>query len=118
MLPNENYLTHFARPIHSQAMRQAARGERCTLEIIDACNGRTDTTVLAHLPDGGIMGGKVDDLSAAFACHACHDVIDGRRPWPDVFEEHQADYYMRRAQTRTLRRLRALGILTIKGDKP
>lgn len=116
MLPNENYLGLYAKPIHSEDVRQAANGERCTLEIMDACNGRTDTTVLAHLPDGGIMGSKVDDLSACFACHACHDVIDGRRPWPEGERQH-AEFYMRRAQIRTWRRLHALGVMNIKGVK-
>jgi len=115
-MPHESYLALSMTPIRSDKIRRAAEGERCTLEILDVCNGRTDTTVLAHLPDdGGIMGGKQDDISACFSCYACHDVIDGRRPWPDDVEKGFRDWYLRRAQTRTLRRLIELGVITIQG---
>lgn len=101
--------------IESDTMRRAAQGERCTLEILDACCGRTDTTVLAHLPDEtSALSRKSDDLSACFSCYACHDVVDGRRAWPEGQEVYR-DWYLRRAQTRTLRRLFERGILTIKG---
>lgn len=104
--------------IRSQAIRDAARDERCTLDIVAVCNGRTDTTVLAHLPyKSGIMGSKVTDLSACFACHACHDVIDGRAPWP-ANEKPHAEWYMRRAQIRTLERLVGKGVIKIKGVTP
>ncbi|RUR26823.1 DUF1364 domain-containing protein [Vreelandella andesensis] len=105
--------------IESKHVRQAAKGEHCTLQIVGACSGGTETTVLAHLPDESHgMSRKADDLSAAFCCSACHDVLDGRRRWPE--SEDRADvkqFYMRRAQTRTLRRLVELGVVTIKGVK-
>lgn len=105
----------FAPRINSRAMRNAARGEHCTLEIVGACWGGTDTTVLAHLPDESHgISRKPDDLSACFACVTCHDVIDGRRPWPSG-EKGSRDGYMRRAQTRTWRRLFEKGVLNIKG---
>lgn len=102
--------------IVSQPMRDAARDEPCTFEIPGACNGRTDTTVLCHLPDhSGGMGRKSDDISAAFGCSGCHDVIDGRVPYR--FAQGDRYFYERRAQTRTWRRLIELGIITIKGVK-
>lgn len=101
--------------IESAAIRRAAQGEACTLEIVGVCNGRTDTTVLAHLPDESHgLSRKADDLSACFGCHACHDVVDGRRAWP-AGEERHAEWYKRRAQVRTLRRLVERGIVNIKG---
>lgn len=102
--------------IESKHIRNAARGEQCTLNIIGVCNGNPETTVLAHLPDESHgMGRKSDDISAAFCCGACHDVLDGRVPWPDRFEESYREWYQRRAMVRTWRRLVELGVVTIKG---
>lgn len=102
--------------IESKPLRQAAQFERCTLNILGACTADTQTTVLAHLPDESHgMSRKADDLSACFACAGCHDVIDGRVPWPDEFERSYAEWYFRRAQTRTWRRLVELGVISIKG---
>jgi len=116
MLPNECYLK--PRRIESQAMRRAAAGEACTVEILGVCNRDPATTVLAHLPDESHgMGRKSDDLSAAFCCGVCHDVLDGRVPWPDRFEESYREWYQRRAMVRTLRRLVELGVISIRGMK-
>ena len=104
--------------IESKHIRNAAQGEQCTLGIIGVCNGNPETTVLAHLPDESHgMGRKSDDISAAFCCGACHDVLDGRVPWPDRFEESYREWYQRRAMVRTWRRLVELGVVTIKGVK-
>lgn len=104
--------------IKSQAMRDSAKGEDCTLEIAGVCNGDNSTVVLAHLPDGsgGIMGGKVDDISACYACSSCHAVIDGQVKWPGD-EEILEDWYAHRANIRTLRRMVDKGVITIKGVK-
>ncbi|BBG29989.1 nuclease domain-containing protein [Zymobacter palmae] len=101
--------------ITSKAMRASARDERCTLGILGVCNERTDTTVLCHLPNESHgLARKSDDLSACYGCAACHDVIDGRVPWPSEEKAH-AEWYMRRAQIRTLVRMVEKGIITIKG---
>ncbi|MCD6006885.1 nuclease domain-containing protein [Halomonas sp. IOP_31] len=102
--------------IESQAIRQAARAERCTLEILGVCTHNEATTVLAHLPDESHgISRKSDDLSAVFGCSSCHAVIDGSSAdWPAGEYEHR-EWYMRRAQTRTWRRLLELGVITIKG---
>ena len=102
-------------PIRSKKIRDAARGQVCTLQIVGVCNGDWSTTVLAHLPDESHgMARKSDDLSACFACDACHSVIDGRAKWP-VMERDYADWYLRRAQMRTWRVLVDLEVVTIKG---
>ena len=65
----------------SQAIRDAARGQECTVRLPGVCNFDPETTVLAHIPaQAGIsgVGIKPVDLSGAFMCSACHDVIDGR----------------------------------------
>lgn len=101
--------------IESKHIRNAARGEDCTMGIVGACSRDASTTVLAHLPDDSHgIARKADDVSAAFCCSACHDVADGRAPWPAGEREHR-DWYFRRAQTETWRRLVELGVISIKG---
>jgi len=105
----------------SQKIRDSARGEQCTLQIVGICCGQPETTVLAHLPDESHgMGKKSDDISACYACASCHDAADSRKAglWSDddwcEFQQHK-DWYFRRAMVRTWRRLIEKGIITIKG---
>lgn len=102
--------------IKSQKLRDSARGESCTLEILGVCNGNPETVVLAHLPDGngGIMGGKVADICACYACSDCHAVIDGQRKWPEV-ESGLECWYHHRANIRTLIRMVERGLIKIPG---
>ena len=101
--------------IVSKTMRASARDENCTLSILGICNERTDTTVLCHLPNESHgLARKSNNLSACYGCLACHDVIDGRIPWPAKEKAH-AEWYMRRAQIRTLVSMEEKGILAIKG---
>jgi len=102
--------------IKSNALRQAARGQKCTFAIAGVCNNDNSTTVLAHLPDeSGGMGKKSDDISGAFACSACHDVIDGRVS----NAEYKAGkcYYNFRAFKRTLRKWIEMDLIAVKGLK-
>lgn len=105
--------------IKSKAIRQAANGENCTLQIAGICNYKPETTVFAHLPDeSNGMGTKSDDLSGCFGCSDCHSCVDGG--WTNLGEagryfKADAEFYFRRAMVRTWRRLFELGILTIKG---
>ena len=102
----------------SQKMRDSARDEQCTMNLMGVCNHDPATTILAHLPDeSNGMGKKADDLSACYTCSACHDATDNRIPWPENELEH-SEWYYRRAQTRTWRRMVELGVITIKGIKP
>lgn len=102
--------------IQSPAIRRAAQGELCTVQIAGLCRHDPATTVLAHLPDeSGGMGRKSDDISAVFACDICHDCIDGRRPWGEEYDVR--DWYMRRAMVRTWRRLVEMGVISIRGMK-
>ena len=61
--------------------RKSARGQECQVRLSFVCNGNPETTVLAHLPGGG-MGRKTADTEASFCCSACHDVLDGRATVP------------------------------------
>ena len=88
--------------IRSLKLRQSAKGQQCTVNLKHVCNYNHDTVVLAHLPDESKgMSRKSDDHVAAFACSACHDMIDGRvkRTIPEL----ELEWYMRRAQNRTMR---------------
>lgn len=100
--------------IESQAMRDSAEGEECTIRIPEFCNGNSETTVLCHLPDQSAgMARKADDVSAAYGCSSCHDVIDGRKSWPGHYDLADREWFMRRAQTRTARRMIEKGVLII-----
>ena len=63
-------------------LTKSAQGQECQIRLPGICNGDNTTTVLAHLPGGG-MGGKMHELAAAYCCSACHDMVDGRtkRGW-------------------------------------
>lgn len=62
---------------------ESARNEACTIRLETHCNFDRATTVWAHAngsaPGKGI-GMKCNDLLGAYACSACHDVVDRRVP--------------------------------------
>lgn len=96
------------------AIRKAAKGEQCTLNIAGVCNYNPETVVFCHFPsETHGMGLKSDDLSGGFGCNACHDAIDGRSHIQ--LSREDKEFYMRRAQFRTIRRLEELGIISVKG---
>ena len=65
----------------SKKLRDSARGQECTLRMFGVCNFNPEITVLAHIACGQKgMGLKSPDNMAVFACSACHDLLDGRRP--------------------------------------
>ena len=104
------------KPIHSKKIRDAARGEQCTLRIPGVCRHDSETVVLAHPPVGnGGMGMKGSDIDGAFACNECHDVLDGRTthtvPQWEVYE------CFIRGSAETRARLYEMGLLTAKGAK-
>lgn len=97
--------------IRSKKVRNAARGEQCTLQIVGVCSGNPETTVACHLPDESHgMGLKAHDIVVCFGCSACHAVIDGA-PCAE-FQEHRL-FYLFRAWKRTLARLVELGIVRL-----
>lgn len=65
---------------------QAARGQPCLVRL-PGCDGGGETTVAAHYRLAGLcgVGMKPIDLVAAWCCHSCHDVIDGRKPAPSGY---------------------------------
>jgi len=98
--------------IKSRKLKQSAKGEECTFNIVGVCNYNEETVVLCHLPDESKgMGKKSDDISSAYGCYSCHDAIDGRKASSE-YAEH-SEWYMRRAQTRTLRRFVEQGLVKV-----
>lgn len=102
--------------LKSKNLRDSANGQDCTLNIAGVCNYDSSTVVLCHFPDESKgIGKKSDDISSGFGCSCCHDVVDGRRK--SVEWDSAKNWYMRRAQTRTLRKWIEMGIVEIKGIK-
>jgi len=105
--------------IRSKKIRESARGENCTLKIAGVCNYDPETTILAHLPDESHgMAMKSDDISACYCCSSCHDILDMRvqiSPKDQLDWLDSREFYMRRAQTRTLRRMIEKGLVAING---
>jgi hypothetical protein len=92
---------------------QGAKGEQCTMQIVGVCNFNSDTVVFCHFPEetNGI-GKKSHFISGGDCCSDCHNAIDGRvrsQEFRDNFE-----WYLRRSQTRTIKRRLEQGILTLK----
>ncbi len=66
----------------------SARGEACALRLPRVCNLDCETTVWAHsnwLAGGKAKGKKLArvDHIGAYACYACHMVLDGQAKRPD-----------------------------------
>ncbi len=63
-------------------LRNEAKGRECQVRLPNICNGNSETVVLAHLNNktlfGVGVGQKVPDIFGAWACSACHDLVDGR----------------------------------------
>lgn len=103
-------------PLRSTKLRNAAKGEECTVQIFGVCIGGTETTVLAHLHDETFgRGQKADDTSAVFACFGCHDELDGRTR---KTAGQDLTWYKLRALQRTIRRLVEKGVIVLQLDIP
>jgi len=95
----------------SKKLRNAARGQHCTVGIVGDCNRDPATTVMSHLPDSSHgLGLKADDIIACWACSACHDQIDGRAP-PVLEFADRREWYLRMALQRTLKALVEQGVI-------
>jgi Protein of unknown function (DUF1364) len=76
-------------------LRKLAKGKDCQVRVPGVCCGERDTTVLAHLRLPGITGFgiKAPDLLGAYACHACHSVVDGQQKSRYSREELKVMFY-------------------------
>lgn len=102
-------------PVRSKKIRDAAKGEHCTLAIPGTCNGNPETVVACHLPPRGETGmsRKGDDHFVAFGCDACHADMDGRTGALKRFGEDWL-YFAYRGVYRTQQRLIENGVLVVK----
>lgn len=83
-------------------LRKLAENQPCFVRLPTICNGRTDTTVLAHIKNGWCGSIKPPDIIGVFACFDCHNEMD-RRTRKMTMEEvdaavfralcEQLDYY-------------------------
>ncbi len=93
----------------------AAKNELCTVGFPSVCRARSDTTVFAHHNDGtGGSNRLTGPLTGGFACHECHQMLDGKVPMPEWIRE-DLEFYKRRSMTRTINRLIELGLVTVAG---
>lgn len=96
--------------IKSKRLRDSARDEECTFQIVGVCNGDSQTVVLCHLPSEN-AGYKSTDLSSGYGCSSCHAVIDSR----GTLSDEDYEFYARRAQERTITRFYEKGLIKIAG---
>ncbi len=103
-------------PIRSKAIRQSAKGQRCTLNLPGICSYKSETVVLCHVHDETFgKSRKADDISGFFGCHLCHSAYDLHRTGLSESDELRS---VMRAMQRTLRRLVLLEIVSVPRDTP
>lgn len=102
-------------PVRSKKLRGSARDRDCTLRLPGVCNFDSSTVVLAHSPiaNGGTSTKGSDD-HGAFACSACHAVIDSHQPRRGLSLDEIYECWIRGTQeTRDI--WRTEGLLTVEG---
>ena len=65
---------------HDNKYTRSAKGQPCSIRLGGCCPGPDNENVsAAHITkyDNGGMGGKPLDIHIAYACHRCHNKIDG-----------------------------------------
>lgn len=83
-------------------LRAEARGRDCQIRS-SVCNYDNSTVVLAHVRMNGIsgMGLKAPDLLGAWACSACHALVDFGRYLDTTMERDDRDLLLLRGVMRT-----------------
>jgi len=97
----------------SRKIRQSAKGQDCTVRLPGVCREAPDneTTVLAHMPSGG-MGNKAPDTEAAYACFYCHEHLDGRLQAKPPFDNEFLELQHLRGCVETRAILRRMDLIT------
>ena len=103
------------RPAKSPLLRNASRGQTCTLQIPGVCQHSPEFTVGAHFRAKWLSGGaqKPDDLFLMDVCSACHAVQEAYHGDPDAPIGHDD---ILRALTMSQMRRRASGLIILKGE--
>ena len=92
---------------------ESARGMECQIRIPLVCNHDNSTTVWAHANGsaaGKGIGQKRLDALGAYACSACHDVVDGRVPRPFGWSREAVKLAFWEGHARSLRMLIEKGL--------
>ena len=82
-------------------LTKAARDQDCTIQLHPHCliskePATGKTTVFCHAPSSRKGWGiKTPDFWGAFGCHACHDIVDGRRQVDDISKDEIYRCFMR-----------------------
>ena len=95
---------------------ESARGQECQVRIYGVCNRDPASTVWAHANGsaaGKGIGMKSPDILGAYACHACHDLIDRRRPLPMGINRTDVELAFHQAHLRSLRMLLEKGLISV-----
>lgn len=98
------------------AITNSARGMACQVRMPGVCNFDPATTVWCHANGsaaGKGIGQKSHDLLGAYACSACHDVVDGRRPHPAGYSRDYSKLAFWEGHARSLRILLDNGLVTV-----
>ena len=103
-------------PLRSNALRKAARGQRCVLGLPGICNFNPETVVLAHLRDETFGRGiKADDTSGLHLCSDCHRAVDEHT---HGLSDGELYPLLLRALQRTIRRLTIMQVIIVPLDTP
>ena len=62
----------------STDLRKSAKGQQCMIRLPGICSHDSTTVVLCHDNGSLNLGGKNNDMRAAFGCVTCHDEYDRR----------------------------------------
>jgi len=96
-------------------IRNAARGQECTLQLFPYCTLNPETVVFCHMdsPDNGIGLKASYDFWGAFGCYECHKIADGAHIPKDITPEEILQAKLRGIY-RTQKLLMEMGIIIIK----
>ena len=98
----------------ADAITRSARGEECTVRIPFGCNRDNATVVFCDSNSsaaGKGVGLKCSPWIGAYACSACHDIVDHRAPAPNHFTRDDIKLMFAEAIFRTQRKLEEKGLL-------
>lgn len=90
-------------------LRDAAQGQPCQIRIPGICSFNPEQTVLAHFRMDCGTGMKPLDLCGSWACHSCHQVVDGQVK--TGFTRDELDLMHLQGMYRTISQLHRLGKL-------
>lgn len=93
---------------------ESARGEDCEVRLPGVCTFNPAQTVWAHANGhaaGKGYGLKSPDALGAYACYACHMVVDGHNPAPPGVSRQDVLLAFHEAHQRSFRKLLDKGLV-------